>query len=88
MHLFVHSFHIKNGLPIKIFMNDILKIQKQRVVLSILYAIFALSLHFTLIYLGYNPTASFFVAYILALFVTRSAHTIYGLKTGLFEPLK
>lgn len=70
----------------KQFILDTGKIQFQRVILSIIFFVVAITLDYSLMhYLQFQRASSFLMSYTLALIVTRSMHTIYGLKTGLFK---
>jgi len=64
---------------------DFALIQGHRFVLAILYFFVAVGMHLLLMYLGVDNVFSFIASYFFALVVTRVTHTIYGLRTGLFE---
>jgi hypothetical protein len=82
-HWIVHKNHSK-----KVIAMDFALIQSHRIILSILYYIIAGSFQFILMNLGFYRTGSFITAYFIALIITRTIHTWYGLKTGLFKDLK
>jgi len=88
LHFFVYAFHLKKNLAVNIFFNDIVRIQKQRIILSVLFFVLAVSGHLVLLHLGFNQTGSYVVSYILSIFIIRIVHTYLGLKRGLFVELR
>ena len=81
----LHLISNKNK-KLKHYITDINQIQTQRIILSVIYFIFAVGLDYILmIKFDISRTTSFVFAYVFALIVTRTIHTLYGLKTGLFE---
>jgi len=87
LHLYVHKHHFDRMKPSKKILEDIFKIQGQRIILSGIYFIIAGGLHFLFLILGLERTIAFLISYLFALIITRSVHTIYGLKVGLFKPI-
>lgn len=87
LHIFIHKSHVAGFKPSKIILKDILKIQSQRIVLSIFYLIFAVGGHYLLLQFDFERTIAFLIAYLGALIISRILHTIYGLRTGLFEKI-
>lgn len=85
LHLCVHRHHVKRFLPSKTILKDIFRIQFHRGVLSGIYFVVAVGTHYFLLMQGIERAIGFVLAYVLALLVTRSLHTFYGLRTGLFE---
>jgi len=85
LHGFVNNKKLRKASKIRIFANDILIIQKQRIVLTGIFFIFATGGHFILINLGILKTPAYIISYISSIFITRIIHTLYGLKTGLFD---
>ncbi len=71
----------------KILARDIAYLQTHRALLAIITLIIGVGVQFILMQYGLGRARSFIIAYGLALLVTRTGHTIYGLKTGLFKPL-
>ncbi len=67
------------------FVTDVATIQFQRVILSPLYYVLAVTFQGMLLTQGMARAGSVVVAYIGALLLTRIVHTIWGLKTGLFK---
>ena len=67
------------------FIKDAIKIQSHRILLSFSYYGIATSLQAFFLMHGLGNVKSIISAYILALIATRIVHTIYGIKTGLFE---
>ncbi len=87
LHILIHKEHIKGLKPSRAIIDDLLKIQSQRVVLSVIYLVFAIGGHYILLIFGVERTIAFIASYLGALVVSRSVHTLYGLKTGLFEKI-
>ena len=87
LHLAVHKAHVSRFKPSKIIVKDLLKIQIQRGILSVLYLVVAVGGHFVLLMAGVERTVGFLVAYLAALVITRSVHTVYGNRTGLFKEI-
>ncbi len=82
---------VNNGSGFKPFILDVGKIQSHRIVLAVIFFLIATSFDYAFMSLiGIGRTYSFILAYTLALIVTRVIHTIYGIKTGLFDskPMK
>ena len=67
--------------------KDLIALQSQRLVFTIVTFIVAVGSHLALMELGFGRTRAFIIAYALALLATRTTHTLYGLKRGLFRPL-
>ena len=67
--------------------KDLIALQSQRLVFTIVTFIVAVGSHLALMELGFGRTRAFVIAYALALLATRTTHTLYGLKKGLFKPL-
>ena len=75
-----------NGNELKPLVADIGKIQSHRIVLAAIFFLIAISLDYVFMsLLGLERAYSFIFAYTFALLVTRVIHTVYGLKTGLFD---
>lgn len=68
----------------KAFYADATLIQFQRAMLSPILYIIAVSTQYYLLLRGVTPWITVFIAYGIAVFITRIIHTIYGLRTGLF----
>ncbi len=88
LHGFLNKKQIINGGISSSLKRDIFRIQAERMVLSVFYFVFAVGGHYILIMNGLGRTAAFALSYIFALALSRYIHTLYGLRFGLFEPLK
>jgi len=76
--------NFKNGFIFLV--KDIGTIQIHRIVLSVLFFIISVGTDFVLMqFFGIERAASFVVAYVFALIITRTVHTVYGIKSGLFK---
>jgi len=80
LHLLV-SFHLPKWMLVK----DLIQIQGHRIILSIVYFFVAVCSHIFLMMHGFERVFAFLLSYIFALIVTRTIHTVYGLKSGLFN---
>lgn len=79
---YVSNYTKKNR---KKFGRDLFTIQIHRAILSIIFFLIAVGLDFVLMVNGIERTASFVISYTIALIITRSIHTIYGLRKGIFK---
>lgn len=67
--------------------KDLRVLQTQRLMFTFLTFIVSGGLHYILMESGFGRTRAFLIAYAIGLLTTRVAHTIYGLKKGVFEPI-
>lgn len=70
------------------FLCDLARIQGHRIFLAPLYYVCALLLQSFFLMIGMRLSFTVILAYLLALLFTRLLHTLYGLRTGLFEKKK
>ena len=68
--------------------KDIMALQSQRWVLTVAGFIVSAGLHYLLIDIGFGRTRGFIIAYAVSLLIMRTVHTVYGLRKGVFEPVK
>ncbi|MEK6859169.1 MAG: PGPGW domain-containing protein [Nanoarchaeota archaeon] len=68
--------------------KDLMKLQSQRWVLTAVGFIASAGLHYLLMNLGFGRTRGFIIAYAISLLIMRTLHTFYGLRNGVFEPVK
>jgi hypothetical protein len=61
------------------------KIQKIGLIMTGLFFLLAMFIHYLLMEMYIERTTAFLVAYLCSLAINRAIHTIYGLKTGLFD---
>lgn len=80
LHLWANNHHER-----RVFLNDLFRLQGQRMVLAVLFFGIATGGHLFLMMEGLTRTTAFVLAYVGALVITRVVHTVYGIKTGLFE---
>ncbi len=82
----LHWYANYRNSQLQLFFRDYGLLQGHRVFLAFLFFILATSTDYSLMVLfGFERAASFIFSYLTALIITRIVHTIYGLKTGLFE---
>lgn len=67
--------------------KDLSILQTQRIMFSWVTLIASGGLHYVLIEAGMGRTRAFIIAYAIGLLVTRTVHTVYGLKRGVFNPV-
>ena len=70
------------------FLHDLTRVQGHRIFLAPLYYACAVLLQSSFLMMGTRRSFSVLFAYLLALLFTRLLHTLYGLRTGLFDKQK
>lgn len=88
LHLNVHRRYLRGWVPSRSLGEDLFWVNTHRATLSVIYFFIAVGIHSLLIMSGKGRVASYLISYLFALTITRLVHTAYGLKTGLFKPLK
>lgn len=68
--------------------SDLTLLQSHRLLLSVVTFSVSVGLHWALMHVGIERVSAFILAYAIGLVITRAVHTWYGLRIGLFEPLK
>ena len=87
LHLLVHRAHLLNKPARYRLYKDLFTIHQHRGILSVVFFAMATSAHYFLMEPGgLAATPSFILAYLSSLLVTRTLHTLYGIRTGLFTP--
>ncbi len=67
--------------------SDLTVLQSHRLLLSAVTFSVSVGLHWAFMYVGFHRVSAFILAYAIGLVITRTVHTWYGLRIGLFEPL-
>lgn len=67
--------------------KDLRVLQTQRLTLTLVTLVVSGGMHYILMEAGMGRTRAFIIAYALGLLATRTVHTLYGLKKGVFEPV-
>lgn len=67
--------------------KDLRVLQTQRLMFTAITLIVSGGMHYLLMGAGLGRTRAFIIAYALGLLATRTVHTMYGLKRGVFQPV-
>lgn len=87
LHSLSHKDQIHRFIPSRALRRDLIRLQVHRIILAIIFFGVATSSHYWLLMQGYAGGKAFVISYLGSLVFTRIIHTLYGLKSGLFEPL-
>lgn len=88
LHAALYHHWLKDRSFTKMLAQDLALIQAHRLILSIVVTVISIGGHYLLLKQGVARVPAFLIAYVTAIAAARTIHTIYGLKTGLFTPLR
>lgn len=88
LHLMIYKHLIKNNKLATILGKDLALLQAHRLVFTIVTFVVGGGLQFLLMLAGLHRGSAFVIAYIFGIIANRSVHTWYGLKKGIFKPLR
>jgi hypothetical protein len=88
LHVMIYKHLIVNRKLATVLARDIALLQTHRLAFTIVTFVVGGGIQLLLILAGFHRTSSFVIGYLFGIAANRTVHTLYGLKKGIFKPLR